>query len=67
MPIIRNPFRTRTIGGVEPQDENRPISQQRNGAERNGFQQTSVVGTKPVDIKEPTEYKLSGMSQLLDA
>jgi len=49
---IRNPFR-RAPGGVEPQDEN-----QRPGADR-GFQQTPVAGTKPVDIKEPTEYKLS--------
>jgi len=62
MPIIRNPFRNRAVGGIEPQDENRPIAQQ-----RNGFQQTTVTGAKPVDIKEPTEYKLSGMSQLSDA
>lgn len=55
MPIIRNPFRK---SGVEPQGENRPPLQ--GGADR-GFQQTKVVGAKPVDIKEPTEYKLSGM------
>ncbi|KAJ9663792.1 hypothetical protein H2201_005513 [Coniosporium apollinis] len=53
MPIIRNPFRK---SGVEPQGENRPPLQ--GGADR-GFQQTKVVGAKPVDIKEPTEYKLS--------
>ncbi|KAF2496369.1 hypothetical protein BU16DRAFT_526866 [Lophium mytilinum] len=49
---IRNPFR-KAPGGVELQEEN-----QRPGADR-GFQQTPVNGTKPVEIKEPTEYKLS--------
>lgn len=44
MPIIRNPFRK--------QDENqRPGSQTPVPAE--------VNGTKPIEIKEPTEYKLS--------
>lgn len=52
---IRNPFR-KVAGGVEVQDENQPLS--RSGADR-GFQQTAVAGSKPVDIKEPTEYKLS--------
>ncbi|OCL13531.1 hypothetical protein AOQ84DRAFT_104870 [Glonium stellatum] len=52
---IRNPFR-KTVGGVEIQDENRPTS--RGGADR-GFQNTPVAGSKPVDIKEFTEYKLS--------
>jgi hypothetical protein len=49
---IRNPFRKAV--GVEPQDEN-----QRPGA-GGGFQQTPVAGARPVEIKEPTEYKLSG-------
>ena len=53
---IRNPFR-KTVGGVEVNDENRPLS--RGGADR-GFQNTPVAGSKAVDIKEPTEYKLSG-------
>lgn len=49
MPIIRNPFRK--------QDENqRPGSQTPVPAE--------VNGTKPIEIKEPTEYKLSGRSSL---
>ncbi|KAF2019029.1 hypothetical protein BU24DRAFT_405748 [Aaosphaeria arxii CBS 175.79] len=48
---IRNPFRR--AGGVEVIDEN-----QRPSADR-GFQNTAVNGTNPVQIKEPTEYKLS--------
>lgn len=55
---LRNPFR-KTFGGVEAQDENRPIS--KGGVDRSGFEKTTVAGSKPVDIKEPVEYKLSGM------
>jgi hypothetical protein len=52
---IRNPFRR--AGGAETLDGSR------NGAER-GFSNTSGGGTKPLDIKEPIEYKLSGESLL---
>lgn len=59
---IRNPFR-RAPGGVDVQDENqRPIAH--GGVENGGFQRANTVGSKPVDIKEPTEYKLSGTSCL---
>ncbi|KAF2088787.1 hypothetical protein K490DRAFT_72495 [Saccharata proteae CBS 121410] len=52
---IRNPFKR--TGGVDVQDENsRPIP--RSGADR-GFQRADAVGSTPVDIKEPAEYKLS--------
>jgi len=52
---IRNLFR-KTVGGMEVQDENQSIF--RGGVDR-GFQHTPVAGSKPMDIKEPTEYKLS--------
>jgi hypothetical protein len=53
---IRNPFK-RGTGGLDtiegiPQDSLENAS--------NGFQKTNVVGAKPIDIKEPVEYKLSG-------
>lgn len=47
MPIIRNPFRK--------QDENARPNVQVNGSEKDH-------SAKPIDIKEPTEYKLSGES-----
>jgi hypothetical protein len=50
---IRNPFR-RAPGASEVVDEN-----QRNAAE-NGFKDTTVSGAKPLQIKDPAEYKLSG-------
>jgi hypothetical protein len=50
---IRNPFR-RAPGGEVIDDA------QRSAAER-GFQNTAVAGAKPIQIKEPPEYKLSGM------
>jgi len=44
MPIIRNPFRK--------QDENvRPLAVD---------EKAGATTTKPIGIKEPTEYKLSG-------
>jgi hypothetical protein len=49
---IRNPFRR--AGVPEAVDEN-----QRNAAE-NGFKDTTVSGAKPLTIKDPAEYKLSG-------
>lgn len=52
---LRNPFRR--AGGVEVLDDS-----QRGAAER-GFQNTAVSGAKPVQIKEPAEYKLSGKSR----
>jgi hypothetical protein len=48
---IRNPFRR--AGGAEIVDEN-----QRNAP---GFENTTVAGAKPIEVKEPVEYKLSGM------
>ncbi|KAF2471946.1 uncharacterized protein BDR25DRAFT_302773 [Lindgomyces ingoldianus] len=48
---IRNPFRR--AGGADVLDES-----QRSSAER-AFQSTPVAGSKPIDVKEPTEYKLS--------
>lgn len=53
---IRNPFKK---SGIDVQDENRPIP--RSGSEQ-GFQKTDVVGSKPVAIKEPVEYKLSDIN-----
>ncbi|KAK7511576.1 uncharacterized protein IWZ02DRAFT_25215 [Phyllosticta citriasiana] len=50
---IRNPFR-RTPGSLDVADEN----QRPNGA-ATGFQHEKAVGVKPIDIKEPAEYKLS--------
>ncbi|KAF2761636.1 hypothetical protein EJ05DRAFT_496539 [Pseudovirgaria hyperparasitica] len=52
---IRNPFK-KTLGEVEVRDENQPF--QRRGPD-GGFQSTYVTGAKPIEIKEPTEYKLS--------
>lgn len=49
---IRNPFRR--AGAPETVDES-----QRNAAE-NGFNDTAVSGAKPLQIKDPAEYKLSG-------
>ncbi|KAF2833126.1 hypothetical protein CC86DRAFT_277667 [Ophiobolus disseminans] len=49
---IRNPFR-RAPGAPEAVEEN-----QRNAAE-NGFKDTTVSGAKPLQIKDPAEYKLS--------
>lgn len=49
---IRNPFRR--AGGAEIVDDG-----QRGPAEA-GFKTTAVTGSKPLQIKEPTEYKLSG-------
>ena len=52
---IRNPFK-KSATAFEVQDPNTL----RDATEK-GFQQVNVTGTKPVDIKEPAEYKLSGM------
>lgn len=49
---LRNPFRR--AGGVEVLDDS-----QRPAAER-GAQNTAVAGSRPLQIKEPAEYKLSG-------
>lgn len=49
---IRNPFRR--APGAEATDEG-----QRNGAD-NDFKNTAVSGAKPLEIKDTTEYKLSG-------
>jgi hypothetical protein len=49
---IRNPFRR--AGVPEAVDES-----QRNAAE-NGFKDTTVSGAKPLQVKDPAEYKLSG-------
>jgi len=53
---IRNPFK-RGAGGFET-TEGIPPDPTENAS--NGFQKTNVVGAKPIDIKEPPEYKLSG-------
>jgi hypothetical protein len=49
---IRNPFRR--AGAPEVVEEG-----QRTSAE-NGFKDTTVSGAKPLHIKDPAEYKLSG-------
>ncbi|KAF2266814.1 hypothetical protein CC78DRAFT_577737 [Lojkania enalia] len=49
---LRNPFRR--AGGAEVID-----GQQQSGGPAGDFQKTPVAGSKPLDIKEPTEYKLS--------
>jgi hypothetical protein len=49
---IRNPFRR--AGAPEAADDS-----QRNTAE-NGFKDTTVSGAKPLQVKDPAEYKLSG-------
>lgn len=51
---IRNPFR-RTAGGLDSIEDN--------GRDQTARQENGgiVEGAKPVDIAEPTEYKLSGM------
>jgi hypothetical protein len=54
---LRNPFR-KTGADVEVQNENQPF--QRMGSDRS-FQKTPVVGSKPIEIQEPIEFKLSGM------
>ncbi|KAF1941798.1 hypothetical protein EJ02DRAFT_444495 [Clathrospora elynae] len=48
---IRNPFRR--AGVPEPVDENQ------RSAPENGFKTTAVSGATPLQIKDPTEYKLS--------
>jgi len=53
---IRNPFK-RGTAGLDTTEEIPPNSLENAG---NGFQKTNVVGAKPIDIKEPVEYKLSG-------
>ncbi|KAF2145574.1 uncharacterized protein K452DRAFT_324518 [Aplosporella prunicola CBS 121167] len=57
MPIIRNPFK-RASSATEAQDENTRPTPQRSSSGA-GFQRANAVGSKPVDIKEPAEYKLS--------
>jgi hypothetical protein len=52
---IRFPFRR--AGPAETVDDNR------RRASESSFEKTPVSGTKPKDIKEPVEYKLSGMSE----
>lgn len=54
---IRNPFK-RGAGETESSEDVRALS--RNGSDTS-FQQTKVTGSRPVEIKEPVEYKLSGM------
>lgn len=49
---IRNPFRR--AGGAEVLDDSQRTTPDL------GFQKTAVAGAKPIEIKEPTEYKLSG-------
>jgi hypothetical protein len=49
---IRNPFRR--AGAPEVVDDS-----QRSAAE-SGFKDTTVSGAKPLQIKDPAEYKLSG-------
>lgn len=49
---IRNPFRR--AGAPDQVDE-----AQRNAPE-NEFKSTAVSGAQPLQIKDPTEYKLSG-------
>ena len=49
---IRNPFRR--AGIPEPVDE------AQRSAPENGFKNTAVSGTQPLQIKDPVEYKLSG-------
>ena len=53
---IRNPFKRGTTG--LDTIEGIPRNSLENG--NHGFQTTNVVGAKPIDIKEPVEYKLSG-------
>ncbi|KAJ4367487.1 hypothetical protein N0V83_007070 [Neocucurbitaria cava] len=49
---IRNPFRR--AGVPEPVDE------AQRSAPENGFKNTAVSGTQPLQIKDPVEYQLSG-------
>ncbi|KAH8731002.1 hypothetical protein GQ44DRAFT_605543 [Phaeosphaeriaceae sp. PMI808] len=51
---IRNPFRR--AGAAEVVDES-----QQNGTD-NGFRDTTVSGAKPLQLKDPAEYKLSEIS-----
>ena len=53
---IRNPFK-RGAGGL---DTTEGIPRDSTEYASNGFQKTNVVGAKPIEIKEPVEYKLSG-------
>jgi hypothetical protein len=48
---IRNPFR-KTAPGLDTEETPRDST--------GGFQTTSTTGAKPIDVKEPLEYKLSG-------
>ncbi|RMZ68889.1 Family 51 glycoside hydrolase [Pyrenophora seminiperda CCB06] len=48
---IRNPFRR--TGGPEP------VEEAQRSASENGFKNTAVSGTTPLQIKDPIEYKLS--------
>lgn len=54
---IRNPFK-RAPGDVAIHDENQPPR----SAADSGFQSIKVTGSNPVEIKEPMEFKLSGMT-----
>jgi hypothetical protein len=56
---IRNPFRR--AGAPEVVEEG-----QRNSAEH-GFKDTTVSGAKPLQIKDPAEYKLSGEAASISA
>lgn len=58
---IRNPFSRRGAGETEGIHEVPTISQAGSDA---SFQQTKVTGSRPVEIKDPVEFKLSGMSLL---
>lgn len=60
---IRNPFK-RGPGGLESADG---LPRETTESGSNGFQKTNVVGAKPIDIKEPLEYKLSGKIFLEEA
>lgn len=57
---IRNPFK-RGTAGLETTEGLPPDTLE---YASNGFQKTNVVGAKPIDIKEPAEYKLSGKRAL---
>ncbi|KAF2401482.1 hypothetical protein EJ06DRAFT_393870 [Trichodelitschia bisporula] len=47
MPIIRNPFKKAPVETADP------------NADGAGFEKTSTMGAKPLDITPPPEYKLS--------
>ena len=52
---IRNPFRR--AGAPDQIDETQRT------APENGFKDTTVSGAKPMQIKDPIEYKLSGKTR----